>query len=123
MNRLDIETLLPLEHAGWESLCARTGATFYGGLMRADALMVLVNGMVLDRDQVIASLNQAPGWDSYEITQPRLVTLTPDAAILTYTAHARRGDEPPFEALMSSTYVLENDEPRLAFYQQTTATH
>lgn len=77
MNRLDIETLLPLEHAGWEALCARTGATFYGGLMRADALMVLVNGMVLDRDQVIASLNQAPGWDSYEITQPRLVTLTP----------------------------------------------
>ena len=38
-------------------------------------------------------------------------------------ATARRGDAPPFEALMSSTYALVDGAPRLTVYQQTTVTH
>ena len=44
--------LLDLEHAGWRSLCDGTGDRFYGSLMTDDAVMVLANGMVLDRAAV-----------------------------------------------------------------------
>ena len=39
-----------IEHDGWDALCRGTGADFYGTLMTDDAVMVLVNGAVLDRD-------------------------------------------------------------------------
>lgn len=123
MTALTLDTLLALERAGWDALCAGTGGSFYGRLMTKDGLMVLVNGYVMNRDNAVASLDGAPAWDGYEILNPRVLELAPDTAALIYRARARRGDEPPFEALMVSTYVLVDDEPRLAIYQQTTATH
>lgn len=45
------------------------------------------------------------------------------AAVIVYKAKAARGDENPFEAIMSCTYTLVNGKPRLALYQRTTATH
>lgn len=123
MDSLTLDALLELERAGWNSLCNRTGEAFYGHLMTDHGLMVLVNGFVLDRDAVIASLNDAPGWDTYEITDPRLVPAGGQTAALVYKAKASRGDDAPFEAVMSSTYVLVDGQPRLALYQQTTTTH
>jgi hypothetical protein len=78
---------------------------------------------VLERDAVVASLNEAPAWDRYELTDVALVPIGSEAAALVYRATAFRGDEPPFESLMASTYVLVEGVPRLALYQQTTATH
>lgn len=121
MSALELESLIALEHQGWEALCNQQGGTFYGDLMTEDAVMVLVNGAVLGRDEIAGSLNQAPPWDTYEISEPRLVNAGSDSAILIYKARARRGDS-EFEALMSSVYVLQ-DRPRLALYQQTTVTH
>jgi hypothetical protein len=43
------DSLLELERAGWDSLCNATGSEFYGAIMLPDALMVLANGMVMDR--------------------------------------------------------------------------
>lgn len=123
MDSLTLDALLEVERAGWKSLCNRTGGAFYGDLMTDHGLMVLVNGFVMDRDAVIASLNDAPGWDSYEITDPRLVPAGGQTAALIYKAKASRGDEEPFKAVMSSTYVLGDGQPRLALYQQTTTTH
>ncbi|WP_235912501.1 nuclear transport factor 2 family protein [Ruania zhangjianzhongii] len=91
--------------------------------MTADGLMVLVNGMALDRDQVVASLDGAPAWDGYQLTEVRRIDLGDHAAALTYRATAHRAGEEPFVALMSSTYRLLDGAPRLALYQQTTATH
>ncbi|WP_256282610.1 nuclear transport factor 2 family protein [Brevibacterium sp. HMSC07C04] len=123
MGLLTLDTLLDLERAGWDSLCNRAGAVFYGELMTEDGLMVLVNGFIMDRDAVVASLNEAPGWDRYEITDARMVAAGNSAAAIVYKAKASRGDEDPFEAVMSSTYTLVDGKPRLALYQQTTATH
>ena len=53
-------TLLKIERRGWDSLCDSTGGNFYGGLMTADALMVLANGAVMDRKAVVESLEHAP---------------------------------------------------------------
>ncbi len=119
MTHLSRDELLRLERTGWDSLCQSRGASFYGDLMTEDGLMVLVNGMVMDRDQVVTSLGEAPAWDSYTIDEARQVSMGDGASALVYRATARRGDEPEFTALMSSTYVTVNGRPRLALYQQT----
>ncbi|WP_308291786.1 nuclear transport factor 2 family protein [Microbacterium jejuense] len=115
-----LDELLELEHQGWTSLCDSAGADFYGRLMTPDGVMVLAHGMVLDRDAVVASLDEAPPWRTYEITDERLIPLGDDHAILVYTGRATRdGDEPPFVALMSSVYTRRDGAWRLALYQQT----
>ncbi|OLT49271.1 DUF4440 domain-containing protein [Saccharomonospora sp. CUA-673] len=112
--------LLRLEHQGWQSLCDSTGADFYGRIMTDDGIMILAHGFVLDRQQVVASLNDAPPWSSYEISDERLVRLSDDSAVLAYRGKAwRERSEPDFEAWMSSVYVELAGEWRLASYQQT----
>ena len=113
-----VKDLKALERAGWDSLCAGTGHTFYGSLMTPDGVMVLAHGEVLDRDEVVASLEDSPRWDSYSLADVRLVPLGSDSAALVYRARAsRRGTE--LSALMSSTYVRHDGDWRLALYQQT----
>ena len=123
MSALTLDSLLALEYEGWQSLCESQGGAFYGAMMSADAVMILVNGMVLYRDAVVASLNDAPRWDSFEIREPSLVDLGDKAAALVYRARAVRGDDEPFVALMTTTYRLISGEPKLALYQQTTIPH
>ena len=124
MSGLELTDLMDLERQGWDSLCESRGGDFYGPLMTGDAVMVLVNGMVLDRDTIAASLNDSPPWSSYELSDERLVDAGQDAAVVLYRATARRdGESEPFAALMASVYRLVDGEPRLAFYQQTTVTH
>ena len=118
---LDLErTLLDLERAGWESLCNGTGGEFYGRILTTDGLMVLANGQVMSRRDVVAALTAAPSWDSYDIDDPRVVPITPDAAALVYTGTGRReGGAPPFVGAMTSVYVRSGDNWKLALYQQT----
>ena len=108
MSNLSEERLVTLEHRGWQALCSRTGADFYGRLMTDDGVMLLAGG-------------GAPPWSMYELSNVKLLPLGASAAALTYRATARRGDDEPFTALMTSVYRLVDDEPRLALYQQTVA--
>ncbi|MEU2255068.1 nuclear transport factor 2 family protein [Nocardia xishanensis] len=115
-----LDELLDLEGRGWDALCASSGADFYGALMTDDALMVLANGMVLDRAGVVDSLRHAPPWRTYEIQDPRLVHVGPAAAALIYVAVAyREGTTPAFRGVMSSVYLRTPDGWRLTCYQQT----
>lgn len=115
-----LEELLRLERRGWDSLCAGTGADFYGSLMTDDGVMVLAHGFALDRAAVVASLDDAPPWSGYEISDARLVGTGPGGAALLYTGTAHRdGAASVFRALMSSVYVRREDGWRLALYQQT----
>jgi hypothetical protein len=114
------ESLLELERAGWESLCDASGSEFYGDVMLADALMVLANGMVMDRDTVVASLSKSPPWRSYEIGDVRLIEVDDDNAILVYTGTAyREGEEPAFVGAMASAYHRTDGGWKLALYTQT----
>ena len=123
MADLSLGALLELERSGWDALCESRGGAFYGELMLDDGLMILVNGFVLTRDVVVESLNGAPAWDSYELSDERVVPMGEDAAALVYRAVAQRDREAPFEAIMTSVYHLVDGMARLAVYQQTTATH
>lgn len=121
---LHLDDLLALEHRGWDALCRAEGGSFYSDLMTEDAVMVLVNGMVLDRSSVAATLNEAPAWSSYSIEEPRRIAVGETAAALVYRASASRPSESaPFVALMSSVYTLAHGQVRMTLYQQTTITH
>ena len=118
-----LDELLQLERSGWCSLCESTGDRFYGELMTDDALMVLANGAVMDRDAVTAALGKAPPWSAFELSEPRLVSAGPDTAALVYIGTAQRdGSEEPFSGAMSSVYHRIGDRWRLVLYQQTATT-
>jgi hypothetical protein len=88
--------------------------------MTDDALMVLANGMVMDRAGVVDALRQSPPWHRYELDELRLVEVEADSAVLVYSARAWRAeDEAPFEAVMASVYVRRDGRWQLAAYQQT----
>lgn len=115
-----LDELLHIERAGWDSLCESTGADFYGDLMLPDSVMVLANGMVMDRNTVVSALAQSPPWRAYEISGVRLITLDDDNAALVYTGTAYRdGDEPAFVGAMSSVYHRVDGVWKLTLYQQT----
>ncbi|MGX1596129.1 DUF4440 domain-containing protein [Dietzia maris] len=115
---MNIAELVRLEHQGWASLCDGTGADFYGRLMTPDAVMILAHGLALDREAVIASLDDAPPWQTYDISDERLVEIDENTAALVYTGRASRGDD-HFHALMSTVYTRRDGQWRIALYQQT----
>ena len=115
-----MDELIELEQAGWESLCAGTGDEFYGATMTENGLMVLADGSVMTRSDVVAALGKAPPWASYEIDDVRTVPIGDDVAALVYlgTGH-RDGDAPSFVGVMTSVYVRSGGQWKLALYQQT----
>lgn len=121
MEKSDLlNELLDLERQGWDSLCNSTGADFYGSLMLHDAVMVLAHGFVMDRDTVIASLDKAPPWRTYEISDAQVIRAGTDTAILVYAGVAyQESRTPAFIGLMSSVYVRTDSRWKLALYQQT----
>ncbi|CRZ17336.1 nuclear transport factor 2 family protein [Mycolicibacterium neworleansense] len=115
-----LDELLHIERAGWDSLCESTGADFYGELMLPEGVMVLANGMVMDRNTVVSALAESPPWRAYEISGVRLIALDDDNAALVYTGTAYRdGEEPAFVGAMSSVYHRVAGVWKLALYQQT----
>ncbi len=115
-----LDALMKVEREGWDSLCDRTGSDFYGAVMLPDALMVLANGMVMDRDTVVSSLSESPPWRKYEIDDVRLIVVDDDNATVVYTGTAYRdSEEAAFVGAMSSAYHRTADGWRLALYTQT----
>ena len=108
-----------LENEGWHSLCTGTGSEFYGRVMTPEGLMVLANGQVMTRDEVVAALRGAPAWASYDIADLRRVPMGPDVTALVYVGTAHRDEGAPVVAAMTSCYVRVDGQWRLALYTQT----
>ena len=113
------DELLELERAAWEALSTEGAAgPFYEKALARDVLVLLPGGMVIDdRQQVVDSMRGAP-WDRYEISDERVLELTPDSAVVAYRVEAERGDT-HYRALLNSTFVREDGEWRMALHQQT----
>ena len=114
-----MDELIELERAGWASLCDGTGDDYYGRTMTDDGVMVLANGTVMTRDDVVAALGQAPRWASYEMDDVQVVPVSEDSAALVYVGTGHRGSDAPFVGVMSSVYVKRDGRWKLALYQQT----
>jgi hypothetical protein len=114
-----MDELIELEQAGWTSLCDGTGADFYGARMTDDGVMVLANGSVMTRDDVVAALGKAPPWGSYEMDEIRVVPISKDSAALVYVGTGHRDGAPSFVGVMTSVYVRRDGDWKLAIYQQT----
>jgi predicted GH43/DUF377 family glycosyl hydrolase len=107
--------LLALEEAFWRASGDR-GA--YEARLADDAVHVFPGWGVGEREPVLEAVAAAAPWDSFEIEDPRVVELAPDAAALVYTAHAVRGGE-PYEAAVTSVYCRRDDGWELTLHQQT----
>ena len=115
-----MDELIELERAGWASLCNGTGDSFYGDLMTDDGVMVMANGAVMTRKEVVDALAESPPWASYEIDDVQTVPVGDDAAALVYVGTGHRdADNPPFVGVMTSVYVRRDGDWKLALYQQT----
>ena len=111
--------LLHEEHAGWRAILAGRGGAHYARAMTRDGIMI-VEGAVLGRDDMMKSFAGTPPWDSYEIHEPAVVRLGDHAGILAYRAVARRGDETA-NLRMSTTYLYDDGAWHVAAHQQTPA--
>ncbi|WP_460720261.1 nuclear transport factor 2 family protein [Microbacterium aureliae] len=116
-----IDDLLELEHRGWRSRCDGTAVEFFASVMAADTRVVLGDGAVMDRDQALSAMAGAPPWVRYELSQPRFLSLGPEAAALIYRARAFAddGEVPIFSGSMSSVYIRHAGALRLALFQQS----
>lgn len=85
---LTLDSLLCLKRRGREALNRHEDGTIHGELMAADALMILVNGMVLDRETIAASLNDSSAKSTFVLEDARLVPTGTHGAVFVYRAIA-----------------------------------
>ncbi len=114
------DDLIDLERSAWKALSTsgEAATAFYDRALAEDVLMLLPGGLVIDdRATVVDSMGGAP-WDSYDLSDERVVELTDDSAVVAYRATASRQGQ-DYEALFASTYVRVDGDWRLALHQQT----
>lgn len=109
--------LLNEEHAGWQAILAGRGGSYYQRLMTEDALTIVTDG-VYDREGVGKAFESFEPWDAYEILEPAIIRLGPQAGIVAYRAVASRGGNTR-EFRMSTTYLYEDGGWKIAAHQQT----
>jgi hypothetical protein len=110
--------LIALEHEGWDALVAGEGGRHYREHLTDDALMAFPFG-VLTRSASIEAMESAPPWEGYEIADPRVVELGDDSGIVVYEVVARRPGEEPYSAVLSTTFVRDDGNWKVAFHQQS----
>lgn len=116
-----LKTLLDIETDGWSALssCAERAKEFYKHLLADDAVMLFSNGLVLDgKEQILASFDTKP-WQSFDIQEPRVVSMADDAALLLYKVTAQREGATQYIALVSSAYARSGDAWILCLHQHT----
>lgn len=115
-----LDELLDLEHRFWDASSASYGA-FYRANCTPDAVFVFGPTGPIDLDACVDAVerNDVP-WAGVRLSGSRLVSLGDAAAVVTYRASARRGDDPaPVELYVGSAYRRVDGAWRMAFHQQT----
>ncbi|WP_188111394.1 nuclear transport factor 2 family protein [Nocardioides antri] len=113
-----LDELVRMETEGWQALTTPSGADYYDEHLTANAMMAFPFG-VMGREEAVESLRAGDPWASFEISEPQVVELTDDSAILVYRASAQREGAPAYTAVMTSVFVREDGRWLLAFHQQS----
>ena len=114
-----MDELLDLENQGWKALCDGTAGDFYGRVMAKNAVMIMGNGQVMTRDDVVKALADSPAWDSYAIDDAQVFELADDTHAVVYTGTGHRSEGDPFVGTMTTVYVRSGKNWQLALHQQT----
>ena len=112
------QELVALEDCAWQALSQGQGAQFYEQHLTGDALMVFEFG-VLSREEALATMQAAPPWARYHLTEPKVIRLSDESALLVYHATAQRTGQEPYTARMTTGFVRRDNQWQTAFHQQT----
>jgi hypothetical protein len=115
-----VDTLLDLEERGWQAMSSTSPTDYFEEWLADDALMV-VPGMIIDRDTFLAAVGSEEPWKTHHISEARVITFTEGCAALLYQVTAQRDGQAPYVALMTSVYARRNGHWKLIFHQQTPA--
>jgi RNA polymerase sigma factor (sigma-70 family) len=115
-----LATLLALEKRGWEATRKKDVGSLRQ-LWAEDFVAILSDGSRLTRDEFCLVL---PFFEieRYSLSDVRLLSLGPDAALLTYTVESETtilGEPQKGPGRIASTWVRRNGEWRNLFYQET----
>jgi hypothetical protein len=116
-----MQELIDLEERGWQALSSEgeAGKSFYSSVLHDDAVMLFPGGMLISgKENILKSLGTQP-WKSFQIEDPRVISLSESAGVLVYRVTAQREGSDPYMALISSTYVLSSGDWKLILHQQT----
>lgn len=95
------------------------GIEAYQEVMATNCTMVFGPVGILQRQEVIESLRQAPRWSDVKILEASEIAPTEGVVILAYYARAQRDDGDEYGAICTSTYVRQDSAWRIAQHQQT----
>jgi predicted GH43/DUF377 family glycosyl hydrolase len=111
------DELLSLEEGFWRAAGSRDS---YAAHLADDAVHVFPGwGVTGDNERVLQAVETVEPWETFSIEDPRLVELGERAAVLVYTAHARRPGQDEYVAAMTSVYRLTDEGWTLVIHQQT----
>ncbi len=114
-------TLEKLEHEYFNASISADG-DYYDRNLTEDGLLVFAETGALDKQACVQAVSGSPGdttGASWRIEDSRLVTLSPDSAVLSYRAEATRPGGQPATILVASAYSRQDGAWKLAFHQQT----
>lgn len=110
--------MLSTELEGWQSLAAGRAAQHYRERLAPNAVMAFPFG-TMTRQEAIEAMAAAAPWLTFQLDDPQAMEIGADAGVLVYRVQAQRTGDPPYTAIVSSTFVREDGEWLLAFHQQT----
>lgn len=111
---LNEDQVLAFERRFWSE-----GVTVCDDHLDPAAVMAFPKVGPLDARAVRESLSDGPRWDSVDFHAVRFSRPDERLAVLAYTAEARRGDDPPYRALCTSTWRRCGPNWRIVQHQQT----
>ena len=112
-----MDKLLELEEPGWQAMSSPSPTDFLERWLANNALMV-VPGMIIDRDAFLEAVTSEPPWKTHHIAEPRIVAFTDDCSAVLYRVTAQRDGQPPYVALVTSVYVRKGGDRKLIYHQQ-----
>jgi hypothetical protein len=112
------EELIRVEQRGWEALCSGDAVSYYRQHLTEDALMAFPFG-VMEREEALRAMAGAEPWSRYHMANPKVIRLSSDSGVVVYQVTAQREGQELFSAVLSSTFVRQDGDWKLAFHQQS----
>lgn len=100
-------------------LCLLTKPASFCEQWLAHEALLVVPGMIIDRDQFLAAVRSEQPWRTHEINDAGTVAFGEDCAAVLYRVTARRGDQAPCVALITGVYARRDGSWKLIYHQQT----